>query len=91
MSIPGIHDDTTRDYEQFEGELLSRDLDARLVRTADVDEDSAQRIATDLIEEGTVIPIPDQRVLIHDPTGARFDSILQLIVFHRGWQAARSD
>jgi hypothetical protein len=36
-----------------------------------------------------VRPIPDQQVLVHDPSGEAFDSITQLAVFHRGWRAAR--
>jgi hypothetical protein len=29
-----------------------------------------------------------KRVLVHEPSGEAFDSITQLAVFHRGWQAA---
>ncbi|WP_255418829.1 hypothetical protein [Haloferax sp. Atlit-48N] len=36
-----------------------------------------------------MIPIPDERVLIHEPSDGASDSILQLVVFHRGWTAAR--
>jgi hypothetical protein len=35
-----------------------------------------------------VTPIPDQRVLVHEPSSKPFESITQLAVFHRGWQAA---
>jgi len=36
-----------------------------------------------------VTPIPNERVLVHEPSDEAFDSILQLAVFHRGWTAAR--
>lgn len=36
-----------------------------------------------------VIPVAEQRVLVHEPSGTAFDSITQLAVFHRGWAAAR--
>jgi hypothetical protein len=35
-----------------------------------------------------VTPIPDQRILVHEPSSKPFESITQLAVFHRGWQAA---
>lgn len=37
---------------------------------------------------GTVTPVVDQRVLVHEPSGAAFQSIQQLAVFHEGWTAA---
>lgn len=42
------------------------------------------------LEDNVVTPIPDQWVLVHEPSGAAFDSIIQLVAFHRGWQAARA-
>ncbi|ELZ78877.1 MULTISPECIES: hypothetical protein [Haloferax] len=33
--------------------------------------------------------MPDERVLVHEPSDKAFDSILQLAVFYRGWTAAR--
>jgi hypothetical protein len=33
-------------------------------------------------------PVPDRRILVYEPSGEAFDSITQLAVFHRGWQAA---
>jgi hypothetical protein len=35
-----------------------------------------------------VTPIPDKRILVHEPSSKPFESITQLAVFHRGWQAA---
>jgi hypothetical protein len=36
-----------------------------------------------------VRPIAEERVLVHEPSGAAFDSSTQLAVFHRGWTAGR--
>jgi hypothetical protein len=30
----------------------------------------------------------DERVLVHEPSGAAFESLWQLVVFHEGWTAA---
>jgi hypothetical protein len=84
MTGPDILDDTTDDYERLETELVAQ---AR-VSTADLDERSARRLVDELIEDDVVTPVPDQRVLVHGPSGEAFDSITQLAVFHRGWQAA---
>jgi hypothetical protein len=43
---------------------------------------------TDALDDD-VTPIPNERVLVHEPSDEAFDSILQLAVFHRGWTAAR--
>jgi len=89
MTGSDILDDTTDDYERLETELVAQDRDAARVATADIDERSARRLVNDLIEDDMVRPIPDQQVLVHDPSGEAFDSITQLAVFHRGWRAAR--
>jgi len=89
MTGSDILDDTTADHERLETELVAQDRDAARVATADIDEQSARRLVNDLIEDDMVRPIPDQHVLVHDPSGEAFDSITQLAVFHRGWRAAR--
>jgi hypothetical protein len=89
MTGPDILDDTTDDYERLETELVAQDRDGARVSTADVDERSARRLVGDLIEDDVVTLVPDQRVLVHGPSGEAFDSITQLAVFHRGWRAAR--
>ncbi|TKX72441.1 hypothetical protein [Halorubrum sp. GN11GM_10-3_MGM] len=89
MTGSDILDDTTADHERLETELVAQDRDAARVATADIDERSARRLVNDLIEDDMVRPIPDQQVLVHDPSGEAFDSITQLAVFHRGWRAAR--
>jgi hypothetical protein len=57
---------------------------------ADIDERRARRLVGELIEDDMVRPIPDQRVLVHNPSSEGFESIIQLAVFHRGWRAATS-
>ena len=89
MPGPDPHDDTSRDYEQFEKEQLAQDRDATSVDTADVDDGTAQRLVSDLVDADVVTPIPEDQVLVHEPSGTAFDSSTQLAVFHRGWTAAR--
>jgi hypothetical protein len=88
MTGPDILDDTTDDYERLETELVAQDRDAARISTTDVDERSARRLVGELIEDDVVTPVPDQRVLVHEPSDEAFESITQLAVFHRGWQAA---
>ncbi|WP_323677842.1 hypothetical protein [Halorubellus sp. PRR65] len=89
MPCPDPHDDTSRDYEQFEKELLSQDRDAARVDTADVDDTTAQRLVSELIDTDIVTPVPEDQVLVHEPSGTTFESTTQLAVFHRGWMAGR--
>ena len=89
MPGPDPHDDTSRDYEQFEKELLAQDRDAAGVDTADVDDATAQKLVDDLVDADIVTPVPEDQVLVHEPSGTTFDSSTQLAVFHRGWTAGR--
>ena len=88
MTGQDIIDDTTGDYDRLETELVAQDRDASRAATADIDEATARRLVGELVEDDVVTPIPDQRVLVHEPSGTPFESITQLAVFHRGWQAA---
>jgi hypothetical protein len=88
MTGPEIIDDTTADYDRVETELIAQDRDTARISTADVDERSARRLVGELIEDDVVTPIPDHRILVHEPSSKPFESITQLAVFHRGWQAA---
>lgn len=90
MTGPDILDDTTADYERLETALLSQDRERAQCSTADVDDTTARQLVSDLIDDGVVIAVAEQRVLVHEPSGEAFDSILQLAVFHRGWSAARN-
>jgi hypothetical protein len=89
MPGPDPHDDTSSDHEQFEKEQLAQDRDAASVDTADVDDATAQRLVDDLVDADVVTPVPEDHVLVHEPSGAAFDSSTQLVVFHRGWAAGR--
>lgn len=83
------YDDTSADYEQFEKALLAQDRDAAGVDTADIDDATAQHLVSELIDADVVTPVPEDRVLVHEPSGAAFDSSTQLAVFHQGWMADR--
>ncbi|MCD2200908.1 hypothetical protein LPA44_13530 [Halobacterium sp. KA-4] len=89
MPGPDPHNDTSRDYEQFEKAQLAQDRDAAGVDTADVDDTTAQNLVNDLVDADVVTPIPEDRVLVHKLSGTTFDSSTQLAVFHRGWTAGR--
>ena len=89
MPGPTQHDDTSADYEQFEKEQLAQDRDATSVDTADIDDATAQRLVNDLVDADVITPVPENRVLVHEPSGAAFDSTTQLAVYHRGWTAGR--
>ncbi|WP_430506483.1 hypothetical protein [Haloparvum sp. PAK95] len=85
MSSPDPHDNTSADYKQFEKDLLAQDRDAAGVDTGDVDDVTAQNLVSELVDANVVTPVPESRVLVHEPSGTAFDSITQLAVFHRGW------
>jgi hypothetical protein len=89
MPGPDPHDDTSRDYERFEKEQLAQDRDAAGGDTADIDDTTAQRLVNDLVDAAVVTPVPEDQILVHEPSGTAFDSSTQLAVFHRGWTAGR--
>ena len=89
MSEPDIHDDAAEDHDRFERELLAQDRDARQPSTADLNDETAQDLVRELLDIGTVTPVVDERVLVHEPSGAAFESLWQLAVFHEGGTAAR--
>lgn len=88
MTGPDALDDTADDHERFETELVAQDWDRIHASRADIGQDTAHRLVNDLVETGIVVPVPDERVLVHDPSGEAFESITQLAIFHRGWTAA---
>ena len=89
MPGPDPHDDTSRDYERFEKEQLAQDRDATSVDTADIDDTTAQPLVNNLVDADVVTPVPEDQVLVHEPSGTMFGSTTQLAVFHRGWTAGR--
>jgi len=94
-SDPDVHDDTTDEHERFQEELLAQERDARCPSTADLDEETAWQVVRYLLDPGTVTPIVDRRVLVHEPSGAAFESMQQLAVFHgaltAGHEAAETE
>ena len=88
MSDPDRDDETADEYERFEAELLAQDRDVRSLSTADLDDETARQMVRDLLDTGTVTPVVDHRVLVHEPSGTAFESIQQPAVFHEGWTAA---
>ncbi|GAA0313809.1 hypothetical protein [Halarchaeum salinum] len=89
MAGPDPHNDTSADYERFEKEQLAQDRDATSVDTADIDDATAQNLVNDLVDADVVTPVPEDHVLVHELSGAAFDSSTQLAIFHRGWTAGR--
>lgn len=57
----------------------------------DIDEDRARLIVDQLLEDGTVSMPSDEPRLTHEPTGAVFDSIVNLAHFHWGWTISSND
>ena len=68
---------------------LAQDRDAARVDTADIDDAAAQNLVNDLVDADVVTLVPEDQVLVHEPSGTTFDSATQLAVFHRGWTAGR--
>jgi hypothetical protein len=88
MKYPDIHDNTSADHEQLETELLAQGRDAESVATGDVDDTTARALVNDLVDADVVTPVPQDRFLVHEPSGTAFESTTQLAVFHQGWTAA---
>ena len=90
MTGPTAFDDTSTDHDRFEAEQLAQDRDATQ-STADLTDAAARHLVSDLVDDGVVTPVAEQRVLVHNPSEKAFDSITQLAVFHRGWTASRDE
>lgn len=56
-------------------------------RRPDLDDETARQMVRGFLDAGTVTPVVDQRILVHEPSGTTFESLLQLAVFHGGWTA----
>lgn len=61
------------------------------VQTQDIYEEKAMLIVEQLIEQGIIEMKPNTPVLYHVPTGAQFDSAVNMAHFHRGWVAGKQD
>lgn len=53
----------------------------------DIYEEKAMLIVEQLLEKGTVEMKHDEPVLHHVPSGARFESAVNMAHFHKGWEA----
>ncbi len=49
----------------------------------------ARSLVDEIVDADVVTPVPEGRVLVHEPSGTTFDLTTQLAVYHRGWTAAR--
>ena len=88
MTQPDRYDDTSGDAERFERKQLARDRDCGL-RANDLTESDARELIVDLLKEDIVVAVPTERMLVHEPTDAVFEDVVQLAAFHRGWTAGR--
>ncbi len=79
MTSPDAFDDTAANHERLETELLAQDRDAARVSTADVDETTARQLVSDLVDDGLVTAVAEQRVLVHEPSGHAFDSAISCL------------
>jgi hypothetical protein len=80
-------DDASTDHERFEAELVAQDQDAARGAVADISDRRAHALVKELVDDDVVTPVPNERVLVHEPSDEAFHSIIQLAVFHRGWTA----
>lgn len=58
--------------------------------TQDIYEEKAMLMIEQLIEKGTIEMSHDEPVLHHVPSGARFESAVNMAHFHSGWTASES-
>jgi len=89
MTVPDPRDDTSADYEQFEQALLAQVRDTASIATADVNDTTARNLVSELVDTDIVTPVPEDQILVHEPSSNAFKSTTQLVVFHQGWTAAR--
>jgi hypothetical protein len=54
---------------------------------ADIDEEKARLIVEQLLEKNVISLPSDRPILIHEPSGLRFESNVNLAHFHWGWIA----
>ncbi len=55
--------------------------------TQDIHEEKAMLIVEQLLEKGTIEMKHDEPVLHHVPSGARFESAVNMAHFHKGWES----
>ena len=59
--------------------------------TQDIYEEKAMLIVEQLLKKGAIEMKHDEPVLHHVPSGARFESAVNLAHFHKGWEARGED
>lgn len=64
MTGPDAFDDTSADHERFKAELVAHNQDADRVTTADIDDETARHLVSNLVDAGIVIPVAEKRVLV---------------------------
>ena len=87
MTDQDRYDDTSRDHERFENELVAQDRDAARIGTTDIDDAYAWMVVEELIGQDVVTPVAESQSLVHDPSGESFRSETALALFHKGWKA----
>ncbi|EMA70324.1 hypothetical protein C462_10772 [Halorubrum distributum JCM 13916] len=55
--------------------------------TQDIHEEKAMLIVEQQLEKGTIKMKHDEPVLHHIPSGAKFESAVNMAHFHKGWEA----
>jgi hypothetical protein len=58
--------------------------------TQDIYEEKARMLVEQLIKKGTIEMGHDEPILYHAPTGAQFDSVVNMAHFQKGWEAAQT-
>jgi hypothetical protein len=81
------HDSTHDDHERFERRQLVQDRDARDPGAVTVDESQARQRVDALVDADVVDVVPEAELLVHTPSGRRFQNNRALVLFHKGWQA----
>ena len=89
--LPALQDDTSTDHEQFERRQLAHDQDCNHRQSPEtlitIDESQARQIVLNLLDRDIAIPVEEEQVLYHEPSGRSFKSDRLFAVFHNGWTA----
>lgn len=59
--------------------------------TEDIYEEKAIMVVEELTKQGIVKMPSDEPILIHAPTGAKFNSAQNLAHYHSGWKAGTTE
>lgn len=80
---------THDDAERAERRALAKDADEQQAagKVILIDESKAHEQVQHLMSTGVVEAVPDEQLLIHQPSGHAFKSDTALAYFHEGWTA----